>query len=816
MRWAWFLFLMLWPQWVWASLNVLSGAPDGFEQLETEKPTVISLYYGGNFLGNYPARMTPGTVQFENSHLIVAALNNISDKEKITRSLQQPLPINADRLCTEKKTDDCGVLTPDITGIIFNPATLNGELFINKHFLTVSSDQNKFLPLPERKLSSVYMFNGAANGVDGNNNFTLAGDGIVSFGETKLSTASSISDNGVRFDRMELLRDRNGWQAGGGLFRSRAMRLVNDADIAGVNIATSERTILDQNKTQGNDILLYLPRRSFVSIYRDGRLYSSRAYEAGNQLIDTRDLPEGAYTITLRIQEADGSTREEQRFFAKNQEIPPADRPVYYAQAGVMRAVAFNDNTIPKLSDKPIITIGTVRRMTDTIGMGIGVTGINDRAASESGIYWLRDTTQLRFTALVSTQGDVGFNSNLIYNREKLTASVDARQLSVHTLPELDYQPLFSDIKQVSGTIAYALQPDVTLGGRVNYSAQKNTPSSMTIGPYAYWRIWQRGESSLEFNADFARTNNRNQGDLLLRFTHRFGPNYGMTGSAGGGYGTNAGTLGNIRGWYERTTPDEYLQIGAGASRDRRNNILSTDADWRNKVGQLRGSVQQAFGESGSSLGYGGNFAIGAAQIANHLHVGGSQNDQSAIVVSTKGDAKTKMTVFVNGTPRSTVRVGQQQVIYLSPYHSYNIRIAPEKPGLYHYNGNDRRVTLYPGNVVHQEWQVDHFYVVLAQIIDAQGRPLPEAILQESRDQVTTDLSGNLQAELPRNQALHFIKADQTTCRVQLPAQIAPINGALIYPDPLICQQVTVPPSQPIADRPISYTLPEEPGAAFR
>lgn len=792
------LFLICSPAF---AIEVINGAPDGFEQLEMAKPTVISLYYGGNFLGNFPGRMTPSTIQFENAALLIAAVPEIKDKEKIAQTLQSPLAINADRLCTEKKSEDCGVITPDIAGIIFNPNTLNGELFINKNFLKViRSDANRYLPLPERKLSSVYMFNGAANGVNGVNNYTVSGDGIVSFGETKLSTSSSVSDNGLRFDRAELIRDRKGWQAGGGLFRSRPMQLINDVDMAGITIATSERTIMDKNKTQGNDILLYLPRRSFVSIYREGRLYSSRAYEAGNQIIDTSELPEGAYTITLRIQESDGSTREEQRFFAKNQQIPPADRPIYYAQAGVVRAIAFNDKTIPQLTSKPIAKIGTVRRISDTIGMGIGLTGIMDRAATESGIYWLRDTTQLRLTGLASSKGDFGVNTNLIYNREKLTASIDARQLVSNNTPQEEYQNIFSALKQVSGTIAYAMEPNVTLGTRANYSAQKGSPTALTIGPYAQWRIWQRGESTLELNADIARSNNRNQGDILVRFTHRFNQNYGMTGSAGSGFGATNGALGNMRGWYENIKPDEYIQIGGGVSRDRENNIISTDADWRNNFGQLRGSIQESFGGESSSLGYGGNFSVGAAQIANHLHVGGSQNDQSAVVISTSGDAKTRMNIFINGTPCGSVDVGKEQVIYLAPYHTYNIRVAPQKNGLYEYSTNDRKITLYPGNVVSQEWTVNNFYVVVANIVDINGQPLSNALLQESRNQITTNANGNLQAELPLSDNIHLIDATNTICQVTLPRDITPINGVLLYRQALTCHPVSQSVSQPLPD----------------
>jgi len=45
--------------------------------------------------------------------------------------------------------ENCGTLDPDIAGIIFNETNLNGELFINKKYLTVTNDTKRYLSLPK-------------------------------------------------------------------------------------------------------------------------------------------------------------------------------------------------------------------------------------------------------------------------------------------------------------------------------------------------------------------------------------------------------------------------------------------------------------------------------------------------------------------------------------------------------------------------------------------------------------------------------------------------------------------------------------------
>jgi Mat/Ecp fimbriae outer membrane usher protein len=787
------LFLLIIILWglcdpAFATINIVDGTPDGFEQLNTPKPSMISLYYGGDFLGNFPIHMTPATIQFDDAEAILNLIPNIDLKNDLMTASRHPLPVNADLLCSEKRTQDCGILDPEIIGIIFNEASLSGELFINKNYLSISNqDGTRYLPLPEKNLSSIYMFNGAVNGADQSDmNYNLANNAVFAYGEKKLVVQSSVADQGLRFDSMKASVERRGWETGTGLFRSHPMQLVGDTDMAGVSIGTSMRTVLDKNKMQGNDIILYIPRRSFVSIYRDGRLYSSRAYEAGNQVIDTSDLPEGAYTITLRIQEVDGATREETRFFAKNQEIPPAGHPLYFAEGGVIRQAAFNDDTLPQLSSKPIVRAGTVRRLNDTMGLGISGTGVSDRVAMESGIYWIRSTTQLRMTGLASTKGDMGLNANYFYNKKQLSGSIDIRQVWAEPHSDIEYQNLFTDIKQVSSMIAYAIQPDITVGGRASYSDQQTFPSSITIGPYAQWRIWQHGESSLELNADIARSNNQTQGDMMIRFTHRLG-DYGISGTAGNRFGSQASPIGSARAWYQKNTPGEYIQVGAGISGDSDNQTLSGDGDWRNHFGQIHGSVQQSVGHTGSGLGYGGNFSFNAAQRDRDIYIGGNQSDMAAMVIKTKGDTNAVMNIFVNGSLQSTVRVGEEQVLYLTPFHTYRIRLAPQTPSLIDFDGNNRQVTLYSGNVGSSEWVINNFYVVSARIVDENGYALSDALLQESRVQNATNDTGRIQAELSNPDQLHFVKPDGTQCLVSLPKNTVPINGVLLYKNDLKC-----------------------------
>ncbi len=381
----------------------------------------------------------------------------------------------------------------------------------------------------------------------------------------------------------------------------------------------------------------------------------------------------------------------------------------------------------------------------------------------------------------------MGVEAGYVHIWDKMSISGDARKSWMSHVPMPGFEDISRDNLQASGTIAYALTNDVTLGARANYSEQEASVPISSVGPYFDWRIWQKGESMLSLSGNFVNNNEGNEGNAFMQYTQRLG-NYGVTTSAGQNVGgIDSGTIGNARVWRDTNNPNNNLLLGASLSADKRQKIIAADADWKSNMGQVTGTVQQAYTKNGAALGYGGNFVFGVAQNGFDVQAGGNQNDKSAVIVSVEGDAETDMKIFVNNMERSKVKIGKEQVIYLSPFHIYDIRVSPEKNGLLDYETNSKRVTLYPGNVAKLLWKVNKFYVVTAHIVSENGEPVGDAILKETRQQVVTSGKGYVQAELSAPGKLTFLKQDNSVCSVTLPDNVKPLNGVIIYNDPLLC-----------------------------
>ncbi|MGE0754247.1 MAG: TcfC E-set like domain-containing protein [Alphaproteobacteria bacterium] len=776
------------PSPAFARLSVSRSIPEGFELLQAPRQTSITLYYGGSILGNFAAEFTPTHIGFSDPVAITKLIPDIKDEAAILQVLANPLPSNAGLVCGRREHAGCGTLNPSVAGVIFNEHILKAELFIHPDYLVVQGISQRYLPLPVDDFSSVYRFDGAVSGNEGQTtNYTLSSASIYALGEAALATQTTWTNEGVRFDTANLGIERNGWRASAGLMRSQAMRLASDRDIAGVFFGSSMRTRLDSHKVMGNDILVYLPRRSFVSIYREGRLYASQSYEAGNQSIDTSTLPDGAYNITLRIQESDGTTREETRFFAKSEQIPPPDMPSYYVQAGVTRKELAEDSTVPQFTGKPLLRVGSIWRVADNTGMELSLLGISDRAATEAGLFWLGEHTQARISALGSSAADSGIQGNVLYIYQDWSATLDARQQWAGDDPPSAYDGLFADMTQATASINYSATEDITVSTRGSYVKNSGLPAITSFGPSITWRLWQQGESTLFASADIARVENETEGAVLLRFSYRFGE-YGATGQAGARMGGSApGSFGAVRLWGDKTSADASLLYGVGISGDRNTRSANADADWKNRYGRIQGGVQKSFGDD-SATAYGGTFSLSAAQQQDSLHIGGFDSNSSAVAVEVEGAGDTEFLIYINSSERGTLRAGGRQVIYLPPYNSYRMRVVPIGGDMVSVTGGEKKVVLYPGNVVPVRWQASQFTVVAGQVLQPDGAPLAHARIKDSSPAIITDAAGRFQAELTQLAALTFEMIEGGYCMAALPGGIRPQNGVLLLHEALVCK----------------------------
>src|SRR5580698_2993768 len=305
-----------------ATLALTTEPPAEFSDLLRPQQTVVDVYFGGVRVGVAKATYQPGRLRFDDPAAVAALLPHLLRPAELIAALTGDLPTHADLVCHDGQPMGCGELAPDVAGVIFDESRFRVEVFVNPKQLAVSAARGpRYLPEPTAGLSLVDSLGGAASGSsDGDSSFSLQNRAIVAYHDARLTSEISAStDVGFQAETLAASVDRPGVRYQAGLFWSPAFDFTGQSRMYGFGVGSQFDTRADADQIAGAPLVVFLAHRSQVDILRNGQLLASRLYDAGNQTLDTAYLPDGAYNVTLRIRDVDGTTSETQRFFVKSQ-----------------------------------------------------------------------------------------------------------------------------------------------------------------------------------------------------------------------------------------------------------------------------------------------------------------------------------------------------------------------------------------------------------------------------------------------------------------------------------------------------------------
>ena len=499
--------------------TVTTTPPPGFADLESPQQTVVDIFYLGRSLGSATATFAPGWLSFERPAEVVGLLPPLKDRPAAIDALSGPLETNVARVCGPYRQPGCGQLDPAMAGIIFDPGRFRVDLFVNPAQLADKAGV-KYLPEPPAELSTVHSVAGAFAGSDSNDPaFNLRLLSLLSYGSSRLRSETSVSSkDGLLLDSLSGELDRPGRRYTGGLFRTAPLQIVGERRLYGLGFATSTDMRLDLERAYGNELALFLPRQAQVEILRDGRLLDSRVYEAGNQTLETRNLPEGAYEVTIRIREISGVVREERRFFAKSVEVPPADAPRYVLEVGALGEE--DGGPLPELSDILVVHAGTAHRVTDSLALGLDMLASTEQSGLEASGFYLTPLARLRAGALIATDGDYGISlaadgalASLSYNvviRQVWSGDERLRKeksdgFARDFLPREGIDFVERTATQLNFSSYYSFDAGPRLGFRALWQRNKRD-ETYAIGPSLFWTIYDGPNGRIDLAADAAQT----------------------------------------------------------------------------------------------------------------------------------------------------------------------------------------------------------------------------------------------------------------------------------------------------------------------
>lgn len=774
------------------------GAPQGFEALAQPREVVADLYFGGRKIGEATAISRPGVLRFKDPSRVAALVPDDADPAAVAGALTGDLPTNNGLLCSDGKIEGCGELMPAVAGIIYDEDRFRVDLFVAPRMLRlITPEQQLYLPTPAAPLSLTSSVGFALSGSTGSpTTYNVQNRTVVGFHNAHIRSDSSYSSHfGFLLDDLVAEVDRPNLRYSGGLFWAPGIDLIGERRIVGIGVGTQFDTRVNHEAVEGTPIVVFLSQPARVDILIDGRIVGSRAYQSGNNVLDTSGLPDGSYGIVLQIHEANGTVREERRFFARTAAIAPVGQPLYFAYAGVL-ANSRRGSPI-SLSHTLYYQLGTARRLSPAFAVDASIVGTDQRGMAELGGWYLSPVVRVRAAGLVSNKGDTGALLQMqSANLHGLLFNLDARRIWSKdgepliplpaTFGSFDNTPptasqLGGSFTQVSGSIGYSLgRASLLLVG--SYRKDEGVRSDYTIGPQFNWAIITHSGFQLSIEANAQRTRSTTAAFFGVRILSLHGPvsvqargGYATQSSSDGSFPSASRAVGSLSADYTYEGSDRtQASAGAGIDRSLDSTVGHVGGFVYSRLGNVRGDVEHNFSGPGGTQ-YGVTVQTGLAMERSDVVVGGRDIDESGVVIAVDGAAGSDFEVVVNDTPRGRVRSGGRLPLFLAPYHSYKVRLQPLDAAGVSYDSDAREVTLYPGNVQHLDWRVERMFTIFGQAVDAGGRALGDAMIQSPHGVGQSDSNGYFQIDAGNGETIRFTGGAGLSCEVRL-GELKPVN----------------------------------------
>ncbi len=768
---------------------VETAPPAGFEDLLEERQAQVDVTYEGVNVGSFLATFQPGAIRFADPVALVDALPDVQQRDEIVRALSGDIDTNARRLCGGAPLPDCGVLEPEVAGVIFDVDSFQATLFVAPAFRDAAALD--YLPAPLNRPGFVQSFAAAAAGTDSDTQAAVRSFSLFGFGAGRLrADAVADTEEGAAVDLLKGEYDRERWRGEAGLYRVAPLPLLGDRRFLGAGITTTLDTLRDTDQATGSPLSVFLPQRSQVEIYRDGRLLSARSYDGGTQDIYTADLPDGAYLVTLRIV-SPGGVREETRFFTKSMEIPPENQPLWRLQAGVL--VDDDTDLVPEVGSTPFVHAATRHRIADSFALGGDVLLAEDQQGLGGVLFWLLPEAQLQLEGIATSDDIFGAGLSVRGQWEDFSYSGGVRQIWGGDPPERrrrdrddddiigfalrDPDDLFDaggTATQVNLAMSYRFDEGPTIGLRGSYFRTVDFGDTYAVGPTLTWPLLRDGRHRLDLHLDATTTD---QGEYVLaQLRFSWGNEHVDIVSDAGWSGTVAGEGGAARDgmfgrssatWHAWEREGERLDLIATASADEEVGAVSGGFDYRGNRGRADANVEH---DTRNETRYGANVFFNVVSDPDALALGGYEGRESAVILAVAGPPDARFTVLVDEQPRGTVAGGETLALPLLSFETYDVRIAQTAGGFVDYDASSRTVTLYPGNVRTLEWRAAPVVSLFGQAVAPDGQPLADARFPELRPVGYADAEGWFQVEASaETQDLLLVTPDGGRCRLDLP-----------------------------------------------
>ncbi len=770
------------------SVNIItSGIPEGFDDLLAPQIALVDIYFNGQPLISSMLSYSQEWIEFDHPQDILKLLTDLADPAKILEKLQGKLAPNTGSVCYYQSQNNCGILSPEIVGVIFNESLFRLDLFINPLYINQTRLQfDRYLPASTSQLSFINSISLAATGGEQiESAHTLQLNSVLGLQNYRLQmNIDNDSENQTRLDQFSLIYDYRDIAYEIGSFKSftQSNGFYTQRDFIGARIQTSLSSRTDLEQVSGSSIFVFLSERSRIDVYKDGQLIDSRNYDAGNKEIDTRDFPDGAYNIDLKITSVSGRETSETHFYSKSLRLPPVGESLYFAEFGVPGSIIDQQqNGIPHAESHSVLRAGVISRLSENFGVNVSFVSNSNETSGEFGSFMMADGINFQNNYVFSSDDGIGsfYQLDLNYRPFIVTASYRKTDRQERVDYGLEYELLQNDSRQILLNLAIPFESS-TLNISARESIRVGREKTKVIG--ASWRknIYRGAGNLIDFSID--ATQNELETRVILGFSMRFFSRHtdvDLTARQNHRRFRSGTEKNDVNNHVDRrlrvafkNQSESYGSLSNvfEINQEAEQTTSSFKSELNNEHGYGRIELEQNRADASKPLGYSvtGRFNIVASE--GKMAIGGNRRNSAGVMINLESidSDSLRFVVVINGVERAKIDAGKSRFIALQPYETYQIVLSPRGETLVNYDNRPRIVTLYPGNIKNLEWQINSVKVVIMQIVNKQNQPVANARLKGFNGYAKTDDLGWVQLRLEKSGELILVDLNGNECRVNI------------------------------------------------
>lgn len=478
------------------TVRLRTGVPDGFQDIDAPLTTEFDLVYQGRPVGGFAGTYQNGRFTFDDPQAVVAALGDGVDAEVARRFLSQPLSANEQFRCRpgQAAAPGCGTLPGGVPGVIVDIDSFSVALFLPREALVSRIFAARSLDEPYNEFSLIQnvQISGASTGGDEPVSYGGTFTTLASVGRNALVARTTLSDiGGFRSEELYAQRIWGERRAAVGLLQDYQSLTSNSYRMIGAELGSFYGALVDARANSATPIEVLLPRRAQVEIYRYGVLVATGQYDAGLQLLDTRSLPDGTYSVQIIARDGPQILLEQTRTFSRLTGGVPMGKTGFRVRVGERVEDYFSGGLIDERSERQaflpartgeLVVAGSVqRRLTPAIGTSLSLTAFDARLFGEASV----ELTRGRLAGVVGVgAGSGGAYSALISGNvqfDRFSVFVTARRMRTDDEPfdlvrlNRRYRPFFADQDNIFGSIqTQAWGGSLTVTG--SYSTAEGLP----------------------------------------------------------------------------------------------------------------------------------------------------------------------------------------------------------------------------------------------------------------------------------------------------------------------------------------------------